>query len=350
MGALIVGEKVPLAAFIRGGGQEMNRRAGTENVPGIIGFGVAARLAVDDLREMPRIAKWRDALQSQLLAVANDDAVVIGANAPRVANTLSIAMRGVSGETQVVAMDLAGVAVSAGAACSSGKVKASHVLRAMGYGDDIAASVQRIALVGTRMKKISANVPRHGRAFIAAPAVIHNHKQLNRKEQREMSNVIGMNEFAAMPNGNTNCWLCQKAASTRALFCHHCGTVQPVRDIDHFSRLGVERRIDVDVEHLDRQYAALSRTLDPQRFLIRGLGERGYASKQLEALTAAYETLREPLKRGRYWLSLHESEAQKAVEANPMVQELRGELDKAAEPAACDRVRNARGRRWSWAS
>ena len=146
VGALIVGERVPLAPFIRGGGQEMNRRTGTENVPGIIGFGVSARLAVDDLREMPRIAKWRDALQAQILAIANDDAVVIGANAPRVANTLSVAMRGISGETQVVAMDLAGVAVSAGSACSSGKVKPSHVLRAMGYGDEIAASVQRISL------------------------------------------------------------------------------------------------------------------------------------------------------------------------------------------------------------
>ena len=158
-----------------------------------------------------------------------------------------------------------------------------------------------------------------------------------------MSNVIGMNEFAGMPNGNTNCWLCQKAASTRALFCHHCGTVQPVRDIDHFARLGVERRIDVDVEHLDRQYAALSRTLDPQRFLIRGLGERGYAAKQLEVLKEAYETLREPLRRGRYWLSLNENKAEKPLAANPMVQELRRELDVALEPAHCDRVAQRAG-------
>ena len=146
VGALIVGEKTPLAAMMKGGGQEMNRRAGTENVAGIIGFGVAARLAVDDLREMHRIAQWRDDLQAQIKSIGGDDAVIIGAKSPRVANTLSVAMRGVSGETQVVAMDLAGVAVSAGAACSSGKVKTSHVLRAMGYADDVAASALRISL------------------------------------------------------------------------------------------------------------------------------------------------------------------------------------------------------------
>jgi len=81
-----------------------------------------------------------------LLAAACGDAVVAGQDAPRVANTLCIAMRGTPSETQVMAMDLAGIAVSAGSACSSGKVKASHVLRAMGYGNDIAGSVLRISL------------------------------------------------------------------------------------------------------------------------------------------------------------------------------------------------------------
>ena len=145
IGALIVGEKFPLASRIKGGGQEMNRRAGTENIPGIIGFGVAARLAVDDLREMPRFAKWRDAMQQKLHAIGGDRVVFPGADAPRVATALCVALRGVSNETQVVAMDLAGVAVSAGAACSSGKVKASHVLRAMGCADDVAGSALRIS-------------------------------------------------------------------------------------------------------------------------------------------------------------------------------------------------------------
>lgn len=146
VGALIVGEKLALQAQQRGGRQEMNRRAGTENVAGIVGFGVAAGLAVGDLEIMPKLVALRDRLQQQLMNIAGGDAVVIGAHAPRVATTLSIAMRGVSAETQVAAMDLAGVAVSAGSACSSGKVKASHVLRAMGYGDDVAGSALRISL------------------------------------------------------------------------------------------------------------------------------------------------------------------------------------------------------------
>jgi molecular chaperone HscB len=158
-----------------------------------------------------------------------------------------------------------------------------------------------------------------------------------------MSNVIGMNEFTGTAKGGLHCWLCQKQVSLRALFCHHCGTVQPVRDIDHFSRLGIERRIDLDTEHLESQYAALSRTLDPQRFIIRGLGERGHAMKQLEALNEAYETLREPLRRGRYWLSLHDKEFKKASASNPHVKELRKELDSAREPSQCDRVAQKAG-------
>jgi len=146
VGALIVDEKLVLQAVQRGGGQEMNRRAGTENVIGIIGFGVASQLAADDMRDTPRLAALRDHLQQRLLDIAGDAAVVLGADAPRVANTLCIAMRGLSSETQVAAMDLAGIAVSAGSACSSGKVKASQVVRAMGYTDDVAGSVLRISL------------------------------------------------------------------------------------------------------------------------------------------------------------------------------------------------------------
>ena len=146
VGALIVDEKLPLQADQRGGGQEMNRRAGTENVAGIIGFGVAAQLAADDVRDVLRLAAWRDQLQRRLQDIAEDDVEIIGANASRVANTLNIAMRSISGETQVAAMDLSGVAVSAGSACSSGKVKVSHVLRAMGYSDDVAGCALRVSL------------------------------------------------------------------------------------------------------------------------------------------------------------------------------------------------------------
>ncbi len=156
-------------------------------------------------------------------------------------------------------------------------------------------------------------------------------------------NVIGFSEFAANANSDLHCWLCQKPVSSRALFCHHCGTIQPVRGIDHFARLGLERRVDIDIEQLEHQYAALSRTLDPKRFMIRGMGERGHAAKQLDALNESYEVLREPLRRGRYWLSLHEKQFGAAADAHPLVSELRHELDTAAEPAQCDRVAQKAG-------
>jgi len=158
-----------------------------------------------------------------------------------------------------------------------------------------------------------------------------------------MFNVVGLNEFAGVANSELHCWLCQKPVSTRALFCHHCGTIQPVRDIDHFARLGMDRRIDIDMELLEHQYAALSRTLDPQRFLIRGIGERGHATKQLEALTESYEILREPLRRGRYWLALNEKEFEKDIETQPYIKELRHDLETAREPSHCDRVAQKAG-------
>ena len=156
-------------------------------------------------------------------------------------------------------------------------------------------------------------------------------------------NVVGFSDFVATVHGDLYCWLCQKSVSARALFCHHCGTIQPVRALDHFTRLGLERRIDIDTDQLEHQYAALSRTLDPQRFMIRGIGERGHAAKQLEALGEAYETLREPLRRGRYWLSLHEKDFKSTVDSHPYIRELRRELDTAAEPAQCDRVAQKAG-------
>lgn len=157
------------------------------------------------------------------------------------------------------------------------------------------------------------------------------------------ANVVGLSEFAGLANGDLYCWLCQKPVSSRALFCHHCGSIQPVRAIDHFARLGLERRIDVDMEILERQYVALSRTLDPQRFLIRGIGERGHAAKQVEALNEAYETLREPLKRGRYWLKLNQREFEQTAASNLFVIELRAELESAIEPSQCDRVAQKAG-------
>ncbi len=158
-----------------------------------------------------------------------------------------------------------------------------------------------------------------------------------------MSNVI---EFSGSPEGQrngTHCWLCQNGVSIRALFCHSCGTIQPVKDLDHFARLGLEMRIDLDVAQLEKQYATLRKTLDPARFAVRGIGERGHAAKQLEALEQAYETLRDPLRRGRYWLSLHEKESANAGSSDPMIDALREELVGASEASHCDRIAQKAG-------
>jgi cysteine desulfurase len=144
-GALIVADAVPFTAQLRGGGQERGRRAGTENVAAIAGFGAAAEEARRDLLHLESIAAMRDWLERD--AGADVPATrVIGAGAPRLANTSCLALPGVGAETLVMALDLAGVAVSAGSACSSGKVKASHVLTAMGLGAEIAGSAIRVSL------------------------------------------------------------------------------------------------------------------------------------------------------------------------------------------------------------
>jgi cysteine desulfurase len=141
IGALIASPDLPLRPVQTGGGQERGRRAGTENLAGIVGFGAAAGLAGD----MASVATLRDRAQRRLLAVA-PDAYIHGVNAPRLPNTLCVSMPGVAAATQVMALDLAGVMVSAGSACSSGKVKRSHVLDAMGVAPDLAEAAIRISL------------------------------------------------------------------------------------------------------------------------------------------------------------------------------------------------------------
>jgi len=144
-GALVVKSSLALRPVLRGGGQEQRLRAGTENLPGIAGFGAAARVAQASLAAYVDIAELRNAVQQRLCALA-PDAVVFGAEAPRLPNTLCIAMPNVASSTQVIALDLAGVMVSAGAACSSGKVTRSHVLDAMGVAPALAESAIRISL------------------------------------------------------------------------------------------------------------------------------------------------------------------------------------------------------------
>jgi len=144
IGALVVADNTELAALIRGGGQESGRRAGSENLPGIAGFAAAAEAAAG-LADSERVRRLRDGLEAAALA-AIPDAVVIGAGVPRLPNTSALSLPGVAAETQVIALDLAGVMVSAGAACSSGKVGPSHVLAAMGIAPEIAAGTIRVSL------------------------------------------------------------------------------------------------------------------------------------------------------------------------------------------------------------
>jgi cysteine desulfurase len=145
IGALVVGGGIDLTPMIRGGGQERGRRAGSENLPGIAGFAAAAEAAGAGLAEYERVRRLSDNLEAAILDIA-PDAVVVGAGVARLPNTSAIAMPGVSAETQVIALDLDGVMVSAGAACSSGKVGPSHVLAAMGMLSEIAGSTIRVSL------------------------------------------------------------------------------------------------------------------------------------------------------------------------------------------------------------
>ncbi len=144
VGALIVRSGLSLAPRQVGGGQEGYRRAGTPNVPGIAGFGAAARWMIESADpDVTSVARRRDRLEA---ACAEYGAEVVGADAPRLPNTSCLTMPGVSSETQVMAFDLDGIAVSAGAACSSGKVGPSHVLAAMGVADEVAGTAIRVGL------------------------------------------------------------------------------------------------------------------------------------------------------------------------------------------------------------
>ena len=144
VGALIVNEEVPFDPFMRGGGQERGHRAGTENLPGIAGFGVAAE-NIGDLAQVTKIRELRDALEASIKQIA-PETIVFGENVDRLPNTSCIFMPGVRNETQVMKFDLKGIMISAGSACSSGKVQASHVLSAMGVDDGVASNVIRISL------------------------------------------------------------------------------------------------------------------------------------------------------------------------------------------------------------
>ncbi len=144
VGALVVRAGVPFEKTSYGGGQELGRRAGTENLPGIAGLGRAAELAASDCDHMSRVGAWRDAMEHALRRTATD-AIIFGQGHDRLPTTTCVAVPDWPAETQVIALDLAGVSISAGSACSSGKVQPSPVLRAMGATADQASNAIRIS-------------------------------------------------------------------------------------------------------------------------------------------------------------------------------------------------------------
>lgn len=147
-GALIVREGAPLSAQIAGGGQELGRRAGTENVAAIMGFGSA----VDEIDDSSRARALRDKFEAGLKRVA-PEVVIFGAAAERLPNTSNFAIPALQSETVLIALDLDGIAVSSGAACSSGKVKPSHVLAAMGVPEDRARCGIRVSFGWTNVER-----------------------------------------------------------------------------------------------------------------------------------------------------------------------------------------------------
>jgi cysteine desulfurase len=143
-GCLCVRRGTPIVPLVRGGGQERNRRAGTENVAGIVGFGAAARLAAESLHaEATRVAALRDRLEARILALPGAER---NGDGPRLPNTTNVSFAGAEAEGLLMALDLEGIAVSTGAACAAGAVEPSHVLRAMGFSPERVQSSLRLSL------------------------------------------------------------------------------------------------------------------------------------------------------------------------------------------------------------
>ncbi len=143
VGCLVIANCVVVAPMIRGGNQEKNIRSGTENLPGIVAFGHAATLIDTDAYQ--KLSIWRDKIETAIKSAA-PEVIIFGEGSPRVANTTMFALPGASSETQLISLDLAGICVSNGSACSSGTVKPSHVLKAMGADDAAASASLRVSL------------------------------------------------------------------------------------------------------------------------------------------------------------------------------------------------------------
>jgi cysteine desulfurase len=153
VGALVLGDKnIKPRPLVQGGGQEFQLRAGTENVAGIVGFGAASILCIDQLDHMREIVYVRDKFEEQLKTVLEPlgnrfgPLLIIGEGVERLANTTCFAIAGINAETALISLDLDGISVSSGSACSSGRVETSHVLMAMGLDKDVANAAIRVSL------------------------------------------------------------------------------------------------------------------------------------------------------------------------------------------------------------
>jgi molecular chaperone HscB len=113
----------------------------------------------------------------------------------------------------------------------------------------------------------------------------------------------GPDRGATVQGGLLSCWSCDRAVSPHALFCHHCGVLQPVRDVDPFVRLGMPAQFDIDQGDLERHFTVFRRHVEPGRFSQRGARERAHAQAHADALAAAFETLRNPVLRARHLLA-----------------------------------------------
>lgn len=155
VGALAYRTGLTITPIFEGGGQEKSRRSGTENVVGIAGFGAAAKALPKTMSHTQRLETLRNALEARIIQ-SIPGAVIHGKAAKRLPNTMCVSIPGVPSQTQVIQLDLAGICVSTGSACSSGKVSLSHVLKAMGVADELTASAIRVSL-GPESTEADAN-------------------------------------------------------------------------------------------------------------------------------------------------------------------------------------------------
>jgi cysteine desulfurase len=144
VGCLISNKRCQIESMIKGGSQEMNRRAGTENVPAIAAFAKLTDYIEEEISKHQQVAKMREKMEEQISAYPG--AKIVGQDAPRISNTSCIMMHNVPSQLQLMHFDLNNIALSAGAACSSGKISASHVLTSMGYSEQEASSAIRVSL------------------------------------------------------------------------------------------------------------------------------------------------------------------------------------------------------------